>query len=314
MSKKTRKKSLKKSPEKSTRTPAGKTAKAAAAKAPRAASVSLKSAKSPQSKGRPAKAVKTTGNATRKPAKGATPTKKAIKAESQKVPSKPLKSAASKAPARSKAPGTPAGHPQLNKPAAARKAAPAVVPPAPKSVPAPVADSAPRLAAQPVPKPTAKSPASSALTEGVRAPAFQLPRDGGGTVSLSDYAGRKLVLFFYPRADTPGCTKEAIDFTRLAGAFAESQTGVLGVSADPPRAQEAFRDKHQLATPLVSDERHEMLEAYGVWGEKSMYGRTFLGIVRTTVLIGADGRVLKIWRNVKVDGHADEVLAAVRAV
>ncbi len=141
-----------------------------------------------------------------------------------------------------------------------------------------------------------------------------MPRDGGDTVSLADYSGKKLVLFFYPRADTPGCTKEAIDFTRLASAFAQSQTAVLGVSADPPKAQEAFRDKHELTTPLVSDEQHEMLEAYGVWGEKSMYGRTFQGILRTTVLIGADGRIIRIWRNVKVDGHADEVLAAVRAL
>jgi len=154
----------------------------------------------------------------------------------------------------------------------------------------------------------------SGLAEGARAPAFHLPRDGGGMVSLSDYAGKNLVLFFYPRADTPGCTKEAIDFTRLSGAFAESGTALLGVSADPPRAQEAFRDKHELATPLASDEQHQMLEAYGVWGEKSMYGKTFLGIVRTTVLIGADGRILRIWRNVRVDGHADEVLAAVQAL
>ncbi len=151
------------------------------------------------------------------------------------------------------------------------------------------------------------------LAEGARAPAFRLPRDGGNTVSLADYAGKKLVLFFYPRADTPGCTREAIDFTRLAGAFAESQTAVVGVSADPPKAQEAFRDKHALSIPLVSDEKHTMLEAYGVWGEKSMYGKTFLGIVRTTVLIGADGKVSRIWRNVRVDGHADEVLAAAHA-
>ena len=88
---------------------------------------------------------------------------------------------------------------------------------------------------------------------------------------------------------------------------------MLGVSADPSKAQEAFRDKHQLSVPLVSDEQHEMLEAYGAWGEKSMYGRTFMGIIRTTVLIGADGRIARIWRNVRVDGHADEVLAAARA-
>lgn len=153
-----------------------------------------------------------------------------------------------------------------------------------------------------------------ALAEGALAPGFRLPRDGGSMVSLADYAGKKLVLFFYPRADTPGCTREAIDFTRLANAFAESETAILGVSADPPKAQEAFRDKHQLSTPLVSDEAHQMLEAYGVWGEKSMYGKTFQGILRTTVLIGADGRIIRVWRHVKVDGHADDVLEAVRSL
>ena len=128
-----------------------------------------------------------------------------------------------------------------------------------------------------------------------------------------DFSGQKLVLFFYPRADTPGCTKEAIDFTRLKSKFAECRTAVLGVSADPPKTQEAFRDKHQLSIPLVSDEPHEMLDAYGAWGEKSMYGKTFQGILRTTVLIGGDGRIIKIWRHVKVDGHADAVLAAAQA-
>jgi peroxiredoxin Q/BCP len=177
------------------------------------------------------------------------------------------------------------------------------------------ASKTPRKAPSRQPK-EAVAPATSklALAEGAKAPAFRLPRDGGGTVSLSDYSGGKLVLFFYPRADTPGCTREAIDFSRLASAFTESQTAILGVSADPPKAQEAFRDKHGLTTPLVSDEKHEMLEAYGVWGEKSMYGRTFLGVIRTTVLMGADGRIARIWRQVKVDGHADEVLAAARAL
>jgi thioredoxin-dependent peroxiredoxin len=163
-------------------------------------------------------------------------------------------------------------------------------------------------------KPVKPATAKSGLVEGAKAPGFRLPRDGGSTVSLSDHAGKKLVLFFYPRADTPGCTREAIDFTRLSGAFAESGTAVLGVSADPPKAQEAFRDKHELATPLASDETHQMLETYGVWGEKSMYGKTFQGILRTTVLIGGDGRIIRIWRHVKVDGHADEVLAAAQAV
>jgi thioredoxin-dependent peroxiredoxin len=161
--------------------------------------------------------------------------------------------------------------------------------------------------------PVAKAKAAerkTILAEGAKAPGFRLPRDGGGTVALSDYAGKKLVLFFYPRADTPGCTREAIDFTRLANAFAENGTAILGVSADPPKAQEAFRDKHQLSTPLVSDEAHDMLEAYGVWGEKSMYGKTFQGILRTTVLIGTDSRIIRVWRSVKVDGHAEAVLAA----
>ena len=143
---------------------------------------------------------------------------------------------------------------------------------------------------------------------------FTLKNQDGKDVSLSDFKGSPVVLFFYPRADTPGCTREAIDFTRLSGEFADQGTAVLGISADSVKAQESFRDKHGLAIPLISDEAHEMLEAYGAWGEKSMYGRSFMGIIRTTVLIGADGRIVKIWRNVRVDGHADEVLAAVRAI
>jgi len=159
-----------------------------------------------------------------------------------------------------------------------------------------------------------KPDVATELVEGAKARPFSLPRDGGGNVSLADYAGKKLVLFFYPRADTPGCTREAIDFTRLESAFADEGAAVLGISADTVKAQESFRAKHQLSVPLISDEQHEMLEAYGAWGEKSMYGRNFMGIIRTTVLIGADGRIAKIWRNVRVDGHADEVLAAVRAI
>ena len=143
---------------------------------------------------------------------------------------------------------------------------------------------------------------------GSRAPSFRLPRDGGTQVSLSDFAGQKLVIFFYPRADTPGCTREAIDFTRLAKAFAACGTAVLGVSADTVKAQESFRTKPKLSIPLISDETHSMLEAYGAWGEKSMYGRTFLGILRTTVLVDAKGRIARIWRRVKVDGHAEDVL------
>jgi peroxiredoxin Q/BCP len=181
---------------------------------------------------------------------------------------------------------------------------------------APKSDSAPILKPAPKPdtKPDAKAGPVSGRVEGAKAPGFRLPRDGGDSVALADFAGQKLVLFFYPRADTPGCTREAIDFTRLKDAFAASGTAVLGVSADTVKAQESFRNKHELSIPLISDEKHEMLEAYGAWGEKSMYGRTFLGILRTTVLIGANGKIAKIWRNVRVDGHADEVLAAVQAM
>ena len=152
------------------------------------------------------------------------------------------------------------------------------------------------------------------LTEGVPAPAFRLPRDGGGELSLADFRGRKLVLFFYPKADTPGCTVEAKDFSALAHAFAAARTDLLGVSADPVKKQDAFKAKHALATPLASDETHRMLEAYGVWGEKSMYGKRFMGISRTTFLLGADGRIARIWPKVKIPGHTEEVLAAARAL
>ena len=152
------------------------------------------------------------------------------------------------------------------------------------------------------------------LGPGVKAPAFTLPRDGGGSISLADFAGRKLVLYFYPRADTPGCTKEAIDFSRLKSAFAKAGTEVLGVSADPVPAQDKFKTKHKLSIALASDEKHRMIEAYGVWQEKSMYGRKFMGIVRATFLIGPDQRVAKIWPKVSVAGHAEEVLAAAQAL
>jgi peroxiredoxin Q/BCP len=152
------------------------------------------------------------------------------------------------------------------------------------------------------------------LAPGAKAPAFTLPRDGGGSVSLVDFAGRAVVLYFYPRADTPGCTKEAIDFSRLKGAFAKAGAEVLGVSADPVPAQDKFKAKHKLAIVLASDEKHRMLEAYGVWQEKSMYGRKFMGIARMTFLIDADQRIARIWPKVSVAGHAEEVLAAVKAL
>ena len=155
---------------------------------------------------------------------------------------------------------------------------------------------------------------STKLDSGTKAPAFSLPRDGGETVSLADFADRKLVLYFYPKADTPGCTKEAIDFSRLKAAFAKAETDILGVSADPVPAQDKFKSKHKLSIALASDEKHRMLEAYGVWHEKSMYGRKFMGIVRTTVLIGPDQRIARVWPKVSVAGHAEEVLAAAKSM
>ena len=152
------------------------------------------------------------------------------------------------------------------------------------------------------------------LEPGAKAPDFSLPRDGGGTVGLRDFAGKKLVLFFYPRANTSGCTREAIDFTRHKAAFARAGAEILGVSADPVKAQDAFKAKHKLTVALASDEKRRMLETYGVWQEKTLYGRKFLGIVRTTVLIGPDQRIVRIWPRVSVDGHAEDVLAAVKAL
>ncbi|HXM31660.1 MAG TPA: thioredoxin-dependent thiol peroxidase [Xanthobacteraceae bacterium] len=150
------------------------------------------------------------------------------------------------------------------------------------------------------------------LSVGTPAPDFTLPRDGGGQVTLKDFSGRKVVLYFHPKADTPGCTKEAISFNALRKAFAEADTAILGVSADSVKAQDKFRDKYSLAFPLVSDETHRMLEAYGVWGEKSMYGKTFMGVERLTYLIDRQGRIAKVWPKVKVDGHAEEVLESAK--
>jgi len=152
------------------------------------------------------------------------------------------------------------------------------------------------------------------LDTGAKAPNFRLPTDGGGTVSLSGLKGRKAVVYFYPKADTPGCTQEAMDFNRLRSQFEKAGTMILGVSADPVKAQDKFKAKYDLAFPLASDPTHEMLEAYGVWGEKSMYGRKFMGVLRVTYLIGTDGRVAKVWPKVKVAGHAEEVLAAAKAL
>ena len=154
----------------------------------------------------------------------------------------------------------------------------------------------------------------TAVKPGSKAPAFTLPRDGGGTLSLGDFKGRKVVLYFYPKADTPGCTKESIAFSELRAAFARAGTDIVGISADAVKAQDKFRDKYGLKVALASDETKKMLTDYGVWGEKSMYGRKFMGIRRTTVLIDPAGRIAQVWENLKVPGHAEEVLAAAAAL
>ena len=153
-----------------------------------------------------------------------------------------------------------------------------------------------------------------ALSPGSKAPAFSLPRDGGGEVSLSDFAGKNLVLYFYPKADTPGCTREAQAFSRLRAAFQRADTAILGVSADPVKAQDKFKNKYDLSIPLASDETHKMLTAYGAWGEKALYGRKYMGVMRVTFLIDKQGRIARIWPKVSVDGHAEEVLAAAKAL
>lgn len=152
-----------------------------------------------------------------------------------------------------------------------------------------------------------------ALQDGDQAPDFRLARDGGGTVSLADFKGRKLVLYAYPKDDTPGCTQEAIAFNGLRRDFAAADTDIVGISPDPVKKHDKFKSKHGLDFPLVADETQATLQAYGIWVEKSMYGRTYMGVERTTFLIDRDGRIARIWPKVKVAGHAEEVLAATKA-
>ncbi len=151
------------------------------------------------------------------------------------------------------------------------------------------------------------------IEPGQSAPAITLPRDGGGEVSLSDFLGQRVVVYFYPRDDTPGCTTEASEFSADLPAFAAADTVVIGISKDSVKSHDKFRDKHDLGVILLSDEAGDVAERYGVWGEKSMYGKTFMGIERATFLINREGRIARIWRKVKVQGHVAEVLAAARS-
>ena len=147
---------------------------------------------------------------------------------------------------------------------------------------------------------------SEKLQVGQQAPAFKLPRDGGGSLSLADLKGKKAVLYFYPKDDTSGCTKEAMEFNALRHEFEAANTKIIGVSADSVQSHDKFKAKYDLDFPLVADEEKAMLDAYGVWVEKSMYGRKYMGVERTTVLVGADGAIKQVWPKVKVPGHAAE--------
>jgi peroxiredoxin Q/BCP len=147
---------------------------------------------------------------------------------------------------------------------------------------------------------------------GAVAPDFELPTAGGGTVRLSSLRGGKVVLYFYPADDTEGCTLEAVDFTALLPEFAKAGTTVLGVSPDTVRSHDRFKLKHQLAVVLAADVDHKVIERYGLWTEKTMFGRKYMGVERATLLIGKDGRIAEAWRKVRVKGHAEAVLAAAK--
>jgi thioredoxin-dependent peroxiredoxin len=150
--------------------------------------------------------------------------------------------------------------------------------------------------------------------DGQTAPDFTLPRDGGGEITLSDLRPKAVVLYFYPKDDTPGCTKEAQSFTARAADFEAAGAVVVGISKDTVKKHDKFRDKYDLGVILASDAEGDVCERYGVWGEKQMYGKTYMGIERATFLVAGDGTVAREWRKVKVDGHADEVLDAVKAL
>ena len=148
----------------------------------------------------------------------------------------------------------------------------------------------------------------------ITAPDFTLPQDGGDDVTLSALQGSAVVLFFYPRDDTPGCTKESIGFSKSLREFADAGAQVFGISKDSLTKHGKFTTKHSLTVPLLSDEHGSVCENYGVWKEKNMYGKTYMGIERTTVLIGADGKIAQIWAKVKVPGHVEDVLGAVESL
>ena len=152
------------------------------------------------------------------------------------------------------------------------------------------------------------------LEQGSNAAAFALDADGGGRVTLKELAGKPVVIYFYPKDDTSGCTKEALDFTAQAAAFKKLGTTVIGISKDSVAAHDKFKKKHKLNVILASDPEGKTIESYGSWVEKSMYGRKYMGIDRSTFLIDSKGKIVRIWRKVRVPGHVEEVLEALRAL
>lgn len=152
------------------------------------------------------------------------------------------------------------------------------------------------------------------LNDGDVAPDFELSRDGGGKVKLSDFRGKPVVLYFYPKDDTSGCTKEAVGFSESAAAFRAAGAEIIGISPDGVKSHDKFRDKHGLTIILGADEEKRAISAYGVWVEKKMYGRSYMGVDRSTFLVNARGKIARIWRGVKVPGHVAEVLAAVKTL
>lgn len=155
---------------------------------------------------------------------------------------------------------------------------------------------------------------AKAITEGDMATNFCLATEGGGMLSLKDFSGNPLVLYFYPKDDTSGCTKQAIEFSTSIAKFEKLGTAVLGVSKDSLLSHEKFKTKHKLKVSLGSDPEGKLIESYGAWVEKSMYGRRYMGIERSTFLIDGKGKIARIWRKVKVSGHVEEVLAALKAL
>ncbi|MGB0086052.1 MAG: thioredoxin-dependent thiol peroxidase [Rhodomicrobiaceae bacterium] len=152
------------------------------------------------------------------------------------------------------------------------------------------------------------------LKEGDKAPNFELTRDGGDVVALSQLKGKPVVVYFYPKDDTSGCTKEAVGFSEMIDQFHDAGAEVIGISPDSVKSHDRFRDKHALRVILLADEDKTAIEAYGVWAEKKMYGNSYMGVDRSTFLIGSDGKIKRLWRSVKVPGHVDEVLDAVKGL